>query len=61
MKKISKKTLAIILISISLWIIGSFLLYPEKNGKTTIMIISIIIIGGLYSQIKKDRKAYSKL
>ncbi|MBE7641783.1 hypothetical protein GUB10_15725 [Salegentibacter sp. BLCTC] len=61
MNKISKKTLAISLASISLWMIGSFILFQEKNGKTTMIITAIVIMGGLYAQIKKDRRAYSEL
>ena len=61
MNKISKKTLITTLTAISLWIIGSYLLIDEKNDKTTIMIVTIILVAGLYSQIKKDIAVNSKI
>ena len=53
MTKLTTKTLIITLTSISLWIIGSYLLFNEKNGKATITIFAVILIAGLYSQIRK--------
>ena len=61
MRNISTRVKIIGIISISLWIIGSFLIYNGTNGKG-IFISSIVIIGaGLYSQIKKDQKENSEL
>ncbi len=61
MNRISKMTKITVLISICLWVIGSFFLIQESNGKTVILITAIIIIAGIYSQINKDKKAHSEL
>ncbi len=61
MNRISEMTKITGLISICLWVIGSFFLIQESNGKTVILITAIIIIAGIYSQINKDKKAHSEL
>ena len=48
------------LISICLWIIGSIILFNEKNGRATIVLTAVIIIAGLYAQIIKERKVNSE-
>jgi hypothetical protein len=60
MKKLSNTVKIMGLLSISLWIIGSIILFNEKNGKATIVIIAVIIIAGLYAQIAKDKKIKSE-
>ena len=58
MKKISTKVKLIGIISISLWIIGSFLIYNQTNGKGISISTAVIIIAGLYSQIRKEQKKF---
>ncbi|RXG17818.1 hypothetical protein DSM03_101517 [Leeuwenhoekiella aestuarii] len=48
------------LISICLWIIGSIILFNEKNGRATMVLTAVIIIAGLYAQIIKERKVNSE-
>ena len=61
MNKISKKTILVSLIYISLWVIGSALLYQETNGKIIITITAVVVIARIVSQVNKDRKAGSEL
>lgn len=61
MKKISKKTKIIAVISICLWIIGSVFLLRESNSKFIILFTAVIIIAGIYSRISTDIKAQSDL
>ena len=61
MINISTRVKILGLISISLWIIGSYVLFDEKNGKTISIITAVIIIAGLYSQVLKSRKESSEL
>lgn len=60
MKNISTRIKIIGVISISLWIIGSFLIYNGTNGKGIFISSAVIIIAGLYSQIRKDQKEHSQ-
>lgn len=60
MKKLSNSMKIKGLLSICLWVIGSVILFNEKNGKTTIVVAAVIIIAGLYFQINKDRKVNSE-
>ncbi len=61
MKNISKKTKILSLISISLWIIGSLIIYMNDKNSNIIIVSAIIMIVGIYSQINKDRKAITGL
>ena len=61
MKKISKKTKIIAVISICLWIIGSVFLLQESNSKFIILFTAVIIITGIYSRISRDIKTQSQL
>ncbi len=61
MKNISKKVKILAIISICLWILGSFLIYNETNGKGVSIASAVIIIAGIYSQILKDQKENSEL
>jgi len=61
MKKLSKKTKIIALISTCLWIIGSVFLSQESNGKFIILFTAIIIIAGIYSRISRDIKTQAEL
>jgi hypothetical protein len=56
MKKLSNTVKITGLLSICLWIIASIILFNEKNGKATIVITAVVMIAGLSSQIRKDRK-----
>lgn len=56
MKNISTKVKIMGIISICLWIVGSFLIYNDTNGKEVSIATAAIIISGLYSQIIKDQK-----
>ncbi|SDW47117.1 hypothetical protein [Flavobacterium degerlachei] len=60
MKKLSNTVKITALISICLWIIGSIILFDEKNGKTIILLTAVVIIAGLFSQISKERKLNSE-
>ena len=60
MKNISTKIKIIGIISICLWIVGTFLIYSETNGKGVSIVTAVIIIAGLYSQIRKDQIESSK-
>lgn len=60
MKKLSNSMKIKGLLSVCLWVIGSVILFNEKNGKTTIVVAAVIIIAGLYFQINKDRKVNSE-
>ena len=61
MKKISTKIKIIGIVSIILWIIGSYLVYNGTNGKGASIATAVIIIAGLYSLIIKDQKENSEL
>ncbi len=61
MKKISTKIKIIGIVSVFLWIIGSYLIYNGTNGKGVSIATAVIIIAGLYSLIKKDQKENSNL
>ena len=61
MKNISKRVKILGIISICLWIIGSFLIFNETNGKGVIIASAVVIIAGLSSQVLKDRKESSEL
>ncbi|APS40165.1 MULTISPECIES: hypothetical protein [unclassified Salegentibacter] len=61
MKKISTKVKIIGIVSIFIWIIGSYLIYNGTNGKGVSIATGVIIIAGLYSQISKDQKENSEL
>ncbi|WP_156101239.1 hypothetical protein [Salegentibacter sp. Hel_I_6] len=56
----STKVKIIGLVSFCLWVIGSYLIYNETNGKAVSIAVAVIIIAGLYSQIKRDQKESSK-
>ncbi|WP_405199094.1 hypothetical protein [Christiangramia sp. LLG6405-1] len=60
MKKISTKTLFIAIFAFALFLTGSYFLLELKNGKTTILIVAIILIAGLNSQIRKDFRIHSE-
>jgi len=60
MKKISTKTFLISIATIILWMIGSHFILKENSSFTTIIIVAIIILTGLYSQIKKDIRINSE-
>lgn len=61
MRNISTRVKILSLISICLWIIGTFLLFNENNGKVISIIAAIILIAGLYSLVLKDQKDNSEL
>jgi len=60
MKKLSNTVKITGLLSICLWVIGSIILFDEKNGKATILLTAVVIIAGLSSQINKERKVNSE-
>lgn len=60
MKKTSNTLKIIGLLSICLWVVGSIILFDEKNGKATILLTAVVIIAGLSSQISKERKVNSQ-
>ncbi len=59
MKNISKKVKIMGIVSICLWIIGSYLIYNETNGKGVSIATAVIIIAGLYSLIFKEQRENS--
>ncbi|MGM1057474.1 MAG: hypothetical protein ACQEWG_16430 [Bacteroidota bacterium] len=61
MKKISTKVKIIGIVSIVLWVIGSYLIYNGTNGKGVSIATAVIIIAGLYSLIIKDQKENAEL
>ena len=56
MRRISTRVKVLGLVSICLWIAGSFFIYNETQGMATSIITAIIIIAGLYSMEAKGRK-----
>lgn len=50
----------ITVVVIGLWGIGSFLIFRGTNGESIGVSTAIIILVGLYTQIKKDRKEKSE-
>ncbi|EIA07645.1 hypothetical protein [Flavobacterium frigoris] len=60
MKKTSNTVKIIGLLSICLWVVGSIILFDEKNGKATILLTAVVIIAGLSSQISTERKVNSQ-
>ena len=61
MKNISKKTKILSLISVSLWIIGSLIIYMNDKNSNIIIVSAVVIIAGIYSQINKDHKVNTGL
>ena len=61
MKNISKKVKILAVVSICLWIVGSFLIFNDMGRIGASISVLVIIIAGLYSQVIKDRKEKSKL
>ncbi len=56
MKEIPKTLKVTGIISICLWLLGSFILFQERNGISISLITGLIIIAGFYHQLNKDKK-----
>ena len=57
----SNKLKIMIIASICFWLIGSYLIYTDTNGKSVSISSAVIIIAGLYFQIIKERKENQKV
>jgi len=60
MKNISTKVKIMAVVSICLWIVGSFLIFNDNREIGASIVVLVIIIAGLYSRVIKDRKENSK-